>query len=419
MRSKHLSGLFIGLMVCGCLIGVLVPAGLGWDFANFYDAGRRVAAGDIDDLYRPAAPIAGKPPQGTTGFYGTPLSAVFYRPMARLSPETALVWFKIENVAAYAAALLLLFSFYRVFAAANGVSAERFAAWFTGLCLIFQPFWTVFRVGGQTTPTVFLLVAMATILHTNARFWGSAICLVIAVLIKPAFAPILIFLLCTSGLAFLWRTTVVGALTGLLSLALLGWQAHLDFLMLLRESARSTWRWYYNSSTFVLLDNIKQGLGRGDDDPTFAALTIALQISVIIGVLWLTVRAHRQHWSAPAMRHFDANVAILLFLWWSRTVWEHYLAVLFVPLLYIVANPARFSRGARGVVMAIVGLSLFQNLIFTTWLRSFGVASLPALLAVALLKTGPLLLTMFLVMRYQRELFDSYAAWSRPLRSDA
>jgi len=204
-----------------------------------------------------------------------------------------------------------------------------------------------------------------------------------------------------------------------MSLALLGWQVHLEFTDLLRQTTQNTWRWYYNSSTFVLLNNLQQGLGIRDADPGFAALTIALQITIIIGVVWLTIRAHRQRWTAAATRHFDVTMAILLFLWWSRTVWEHYLSVLFLPLLYVVANPARFSRGARVIVIAIFALSVFQNLIFTAWLRSFGLTSLPALLAVGLLKSGPLLLTVFLVARYRRELFDSYAVWSRPARSDA
>jgi hypothetical protein len=414
--QRRLTWLFLLLMLVGCGIGIGVPAGLGWDFANFYDAGRRVAAGEISDLYHPSAPIAGKPPQGTTGFYGTPLSAVFYLPVSRLSPETALIWFKIENVVAYAAALLLLFHFYRVFATANGISADAFAAWFTGLCLIFQPFWTVFRVGGQTTPTVFLLVAMAMILHTNARFWGSAICLVAAILIKPAFGPILFLLLCTSGVGFVWRTAVIGGAAGLLSVALLGWQVHIEFVHLLRETAHTTWKWYYNSSTFVLLDNVQQALGAG---AVVAATTIALQITIILGVVWLTIRAHQQRWTAAATRHFDVTMGILLFLWWSRTVWEHYLAVLFLPLMYVVANPARFSRAARGIVIAIFVMSIFQNLIVTTWLRSFDVESLPALIAVGVLKSDPLLLMIFFVVRYRRELFDSYAAWSMPARRGA
>ena len=46
------------------ITGILVPAGLGWDFANFYDTGRRAAAGQLMTIYDPTATIAGQAPQG-------------------------------------------------------------------------------------------------------------------------------------------------------------------------------------------------------------------------------------------------------------------------------------------------------------------------------------------------------------------
>src|SRR5687767_13195777 len=98
---KHWTWLFMGLIGAGCLVGIAVPAGLGWDFANFYDAGRRIAAGQVVDLYSPASPIAGQPPQGSTGFFGAPLSAVLYLPLAPFPARTALVLFKIQNALAF------------------------------------------------------------------------------------------------------------------------------------------------------------------------------------------------------------------------------------------------------------------------------------------------------------------------------
>lgn len=66
---RWLTQLSIGLIVVGCAVAVAVPAGHRWDFANFYDAGRRVAAGRIQDLYLAGSPIDGGPPQGVMAFW--------------------------------------------------------------------------------------------------------------------------------------------------------------------------------------------------------------------------------------------------------------------------------------------------------------------------------------------------------------
>src|SRR2546425_142205 len=78
---RTLTAIVLAMLAIGCLVGILVPAGPGWDFANFYDTGARVAAGQIGDLYDPFTEIAGKPPQGTMGFWGTPISAWLYWPL--------------------------------------------------------------------------------------------------------------------------------------------------------------------------------------------------------------------------------------------------------------------------------------------------------------------------------------------------
>jgi hypothetical protein len=52
-----------------------------------------------------------------------------------------------------------------------------------------------------------------------------------------------------------------------------------------------------------------------------------------------------------------------------------------------------------------------QNLILIDWVRAHvAFDSLPALLAAAIVKSAPLLLTMVLLTRHRDELFRSYAA---------
>jgi hypothetical protein len=195
----------LALMAAGSVAAIVVPAGAGWDFANFYDAGRRVAAGEMHRIYEPVGDIAGAPSQGVMRFWGTPISALLYVPLAWFAPGTALVLFKIENVLALAATFAVLFVFHRRFVPASAPDQLRFAAVFALLCLIFQPFWTVFRVGGQTTATVVLLLALALVCHVRTRDWASAALVVLAVLIKPAFAPAVACLALLSGRSWFFK----------------------------------------------------------------------------------------------------------------------------------------------------------------------------------------------------------------------
>jgi hypothetical protein len=401
MLNRRLTLLFVALIGAGCLAGIVVPAGIGWDFANFYDAGRRMATGAVSDLYQSARPIAGAPPQGSTGFFGTPISAALYVPLATLSPGAALVWFKIVNVAAFFAAFWMLFRFYRAFQPASPEAMWRFAAMFSGFCLVFQPFWTVFRVGGQTTPFVFFLLSAGLLAHTRGQFTMSAICVVASTLIKPALAPMLLFLMCVSGWPFFGAAVLALVVAGAASLVWLGWPVHAQFLTLMRESGQTTWAWYYNSSIYIVVSRLQS-----------SGLIYGIQATVAGAVAWTTWRGHRRGWAAAPRRHFDFLMGVLLFLLGTRTLWEHYLSLLFLPLIYVVATREQFSRGALMLVIAIAGLSVFQNLIFTTWLRgAFSFSSLPALVAVTIFKSSPLLLTLLFFVRHAGEWLRSFAAW--------
>jgi hypothetical protein len=407
--------LFLVMLTAGCVIGIVVPAGLGWDFANFYDAGRRVAAGQSEELYSPDNSIAGQPPQGTTGFFGTPISALLYTPLAAFGPETALVLFKIQNVLAFGVAFGVLFSFYRAFPGPGAAAMWRFAAEFVFLCLIFQPFWTIFRVGGQTTPTVFLLAAVGLVSHTRGRFWISALCMVGAVLIKPALAAALLALALISGLTFARRLAVVLAVTGLVSILALGWPVHAAFLDLMQRSSRLTYAWYFNSSIYILGDVAGQ-FAHAFPAVFRLGVVYTLKATVVIGTVWLVARNRAEHGPAAARRHFNYLIAVLFFLLWSPTVWEHYLSLLFLPLIYIVAARAHFSRQALALVAAIFVTSVAQNLIVVNWVRyNVELDNVLLKIAVPLLKCAPLLLTMVLMARHASEFLRSFtaAAWEQ------
>src|SRR5262249_27943151 len=198
------------LLLAGAVIGIAVPAGPGWDFANFYDTGARVAAGQLRDIYDPSTPIRGASPQGTMAFWGAPLSAIFYTPLGWLAPGTALILFKVQNTLAYFAALVLLYVHTRRFAGDSPEAQSRFGALFAFLALIYQPFWTVYRVGGQTTPTIVFLLTVGLLTHTAGKRLWTVLCLMAIVLIKPAFLPILGILVLVSGVRFLRDAPLAG-----------------------------------------------------------------------------------------------------------------------------------------------------------------------------------------------------------------
>ena len=401
---------FIVAIVIGCVIGIIVPAGLGWDFANFYDAGRRVVGGQASDLYSPQSAIAGQPPQGSTGFFGTPLSAFFYVPLAFFSAKTALILFKIENVLAFAAVFILLLNYYRRFITGTPLEQSRFTAIYAFLFLIFQPFWTIFRVGGQTTPTMLLILSLGLIAHTSGRFWSSALSVVLAALIKPSFAPAVVFIALISEWAFTWRMAVLWVAAAGLSLVTLGWPVHVSFVNQMLESLGWEYSWYYNSSIYVWLDILRARM------PLVIILTYALKTMGVLTLVWFAWQSRRAGWSPAARRHLCFLLMMVFYLVFSPTVYEHYLSLLFPFLIFIVASASSFTRQALRLVALIFAFSIAQNLILVNWVRyGFEIDSLPELLFVALIKGAPLLLTMVLMWRHRDEVLRSHTgpAWER------
>jgi hypothetical protein len=414
---RWVTALLVLLTLAGCLIGILVPAGIGWDFACFYDAGRKALAGQIADLYNPLARIGGQAPQGQMAFWGAPLSSYFYAPMGWFSPRVALTLFKLQSTLAIFAALVLLYVHTRKFV--EPAAQERFAAWLALLACVYQPFWTIYRVGGQTTPTVLLLLVAGLLCHTASRFFLSSLCVIVAALIKPTFASLLVALLLVSGPRFVRAAFAVLLVVGVVSVVTMGWPVHQEFLVRLRQGTSSSTVWVYNSALTVWIENLRL---LSDPQPTamsrplaLSAAIMAVRVTVLVLFVHLYRQARTQPWSAAARRHCQFLMAILFSLLIAPVVWEHYLALLFVPLIYVVASQRSFSPAARVLVVWIFVLALGQNLIFINWLSTRFTFDAPVeLLAVGLFKSAPLVLTFILLWRHAGELFVSYTtpAWN-------
>jgi hypothetical protein len=412
---RALTGVLLLVLLAGCVVGILVPAGLGWDFANFYDAGHKVLTGQIADLYNPLTSIGGQPPQGGMAFWGTPISSYFYAPLAALSPAVALAVFKVQNTLALWAALAILYWHCLRMIDDGARARDAFTALFVLLALIYQPFWTVYRVGGQTTPTVLLLVVLGLVCHTASQFVLSASCLVLAALIKPSFGSVLAFLMLVSGWRFFAISVALLGAVGSFSLLALGWPIHAVYLQRMLEGSRSSTAWMFNSALSVWVENLRlltDPLPTAPSRPTaLTVLITAIRLLVVLLFVRLYLLARRIRWTAAARRHCDYLLALLFSLLTAPIVWEHYLALLFVPLAYVVASHRYWSREACWITAFIFVFAMGQNLIFIDWLSAHArFDSLAGLLAVGVFKSAPLWLTFILLWRHGHELFESYSA---------
>ena len=377
-------------MTTAFVVAVAVPAGLGWDFANFYDAGRRAAAGQIGDLYDPDSPIGGELPQGGLSYWSPPISAWFYAPLAGLEPRTALAVFKVQNVLAYVAAFFVLYSMNRRYAGESALEQWRFAALFVWLCLFFQPFWSVFRVGGQTTPTVLLLMVLALGAHRKECFVGSALLVVLAILVKPALVTGLAFLVLVSPWRFRILTAAWLGVAGLVSLAIAPWDLHMEFVHKMLGGAGRTFPWIWNSSLYVLVE--ASGLGQW--------ASLGGKLAVVATFVVVVVKSRAAVLTAASRRHLEFVLAILFFLLISQTVWEHYLALLFVFLLDVTARARSFPAPAIRVVAAVFLCSLGQNIALMKPLGEMAESLPPAVTGLIVLgKCAPLLLTWWFLGR--------------------
>ncbi len=417
-RSWRQARLACALIAVGCIAGIATPAGIGWDFANFYDTGRRVAAGQLADIYDASTHVAGAPPSTTLDFYGAPISAFLYAPLGWLAPNAALVAFKLEGTLALWAALFLLYRFGRRQVGTAPGAAARYAARFAWAALLFQPFWTIYRVGGQTTPIAFLLLTIGLLAHVRGRVAWSSLCFALVVLIKPAFVLGAVFLGLIAGVRFVLLGALHAGWLGALSVAALGWPIHQDFLSKMGANAGGIARWTYNSSIWSVPSEISWWLA-GPSAASAAlprALTLGLQLAIAAGMGWLAWWTRRRL-PAPARAHHEWILAMTFFLLFAQTAWEHYLSVLFFPVAFWLASWDDAPRPVGCGIAALVGLSMTQNLIFTRALAGILPAdSLPVLLGVTLVKSAPTLVVVWLLARHRQSWEATYQKTSwRPM----
>lgn len=408
--GRRIATVSLTLIALGSLIGIIVPAGSGWDFANFYDAGRRAAAGDLADLYQAGAPIDGGSAAGDMMFWGAPVSSYLYAPLSVFSLDAALIAFKISNVLALYAALATLLFFYRRFTP----DREVFTVLFIVAALLFQPFWTIFRVGGQSTPFAFLLLCCALVTHPRERFFVSWACFAGAVMIKPILGPGLIFLLAFSGRRAFLAAIPVGIAFAAVSLLSTSWATHVEFLERLSSGGDFMRDWWFNSAVAQPFFYVPALVGADPGEGPHLLYRIMRWIcagAVLATTIRLVAGGVGRRLPTPAMLHLACLTALTLPVLIVPIAWEHYLAFLFPLFIFVLAGRPGMGGAATTLVAVAVVLALGQNLIFIMavgevvgWNR--GVLGL----TLSILKSAPAWLAIWLMWRHRDELLDAHSA---------
>ncbi|MCP5433773.1 MAG: DUF2029 domain-containing protein [Alphaproteobacteria bacterium] len=412
-HMRHLAIAAAVLVVASALAGAFSAKGVTSDFANFYDAGHKALAGETDTLFDPHALIEGKPPLANMGFFSAPITAYLYAPLSTLEPRLAMRLFKIENALAILLALVLLYAHARRFAAPG--DEDLYAALFLGMALVYMPLWTVFRVGGQTTPTVFLLLVAALTATTSRRMVLAAALLFAAAAIKPFLAPCLALLALTQGWRFFLALAGISAAVGLASVAIMGWPVHAEFLGQLAGIANEAKLPQLNSSLTAGLEAVLLALAGGDagaDKPLLVAIVAtSIRLGIVGFVVWLYISAQRSLAVPAARRHFTFVLAVLFALLFTPVVWAHYLSFVFILIAYLAASWRSLPLGANALVGLIVLLAMGQHVRIVQWIDShIGFESLAMQVAVAEFKSLPLLLTLILLWKFRDAIFATYRA---------
>ncbi|MEO8294944.1 MAG: glycosyltransferase 87 family protein [Gemmatimonadota bacterium] len=406
---------FLVLIALGACVAILIPAGRGWDFANFYDTGSRAAAGQLRDIYNPGSLIHGQTPQGQMAFWGAPISAWLYTPLSIFSPAVALVLLKLVATLSFGIGLFLLYQLMKPYAERNSTTTVLwYSTTFAALILLYQPFWTIFRVGGQTTPIAFLFLVLGLRYHLRAKYLETALCLLLVVLVKPAFVFVPAVLALVSGRRFFLSIAGVFAVTAVASVLLFGLPIHREFLDILRRGSEKPSPWPFNSSLYILADVLRPVshsipvVRAGGWIPD--ALRSVMKFLVLGVFVTLSLGSARQNWTGERRRLFWYLMAISFTLLISQVVWEHYLAVLFIPLAFLVALVPRMTSVARIHLALIFGLSVLQNLILVLFVRDhIPITNSASLLLVSAVKAGPLLAYLAFLWLRRNFLFQQVA----------
>ena len=372
-----------------------------WDFSGFYDAARRVASGEIGNIYDVTTEIGGRRPLSIMPYRGTPIGAVVLSPLASLELRNAMLVMKAGNAVAILLAVASLVWCYLPHARREG-DAAGFVLRVTLSLFVFLATWAAFRVGGQTTPFAFLALAAGYVALQRDRPWLVAACLVATFLIKPGFAIICFFAAILLGPRVILRCAALGTLVLLASLLLFGVDLHMKFADSIRAATVRSQPWLFNSGLLVIFENLKPIVGDSAERVfTIVGTVVRLGLVLMVGRLLFMKRDT----SSRGVRFADYSTAIVVGLAVPQTIWEHYLVLLLIPLIPLLAVYPSLSRPTQRLVLVTLGAGLLQHTTVTEGLAALvPIETVVPLVIAGLLKAVPLATMLALVGFRRKEL---------------
>jgi hypothetical protein len=353
----------IAFILALILWGLVTPWGRALDFANFYDIGHKALLGEYDTLYDHTALIGGQEPLGKMKYVSPPITSLFFMPLPLMSPLMATFWFKLLGAVSAVAALVLLYRQIRPIAEPK---AEFFAL-FALASAAWQPLWTFMRVGGQTTPIIFLLLAIGHATYLRRQMVATALLFSLIVLIKPVFAPIAILLFFTSGNRFRITALLAAAVSIVASLMIFGWGPHADFFQALGAQGDRLLEPWMNSSPISWIIPLMVNIDHYGDlgaMPVWAAVVLnAVRLALAAVLVAVMIGQLRAPLPDRARQHAVYVTGLLLVIAVSPVIWAHYMMILFPLIAVLTAGRPELPRIMHGVLALTLVLGLYQSFI--------------------------------------------------------
>jgi len=343
-KTSALTALLFFLLGARAVAAVTSDAGIGWDFSNYFRAAREIFQGHEENFFRVDPLYA---------YFGFPGTIYLIAPIGGLNERDALFAFKSLCAACLTGALWLFYPLFR-YATRESLTASRALQAYVLVILLYAPLWFIFTAGGQMSAPCLLLLVVFLRLYMSGRLSPAALPLALCILIKPFFAPVAIVFLMAREWQLLFRLGVWISAMAILSLGLLGWEAHVQWLHVIQLGAKGYIEpWWNNSSLWNLFDTIWLVVSTGDTKVNglllnpwgqFAAAGRLLTIPLFyLAIARGDLRTMRQ----SARRLVLTFMAILFCLLQSAIVWPHYLVFLLPFLLIVTFTSQPLPRAAR------------------------------------------------------------------------
>jgi len=384
------------LLLCRTAVAVVTGDGIGWDFKdNFYRVGTELYQGHPQNLYN-VDPYR--------GYAGAPITAYLFAPLGQWSPRIALAEFKLICALCFAVGFWMLYSLFAEAARPRLRQSLLLPAYLAAI-LLFEPFWFVFAVGGQSTAICFPLLVLFLRSYLSGRMGLASVALSVGILLKPFLAPVILIL----AFAGEWRLLILlvasGSVEAVLSLALLGLPIHLAWLTSLQQLTRqSVEAWWNNGSIWNVPDSIWVSV-------TFHKLIVAsstvtawrttigwFRLALVPIFAFLAARTNRAGQDPIVRRRLVFDLAILFCMLQSLVVWPHYLAFLFPTLLLAAFRLAPHMPIASWLSWAALASTINTRAIpqAQELLEHLGAMPLVQGLAAGVYGSAPLLITLAL-----------------------